>query len=64
MHGYFTYFFYLEKQRYGVDNILPFILGFCFSGIRKYTDKYIMKYDFSYFGKFPIFEITFPFIGI
>ena len=50
MHGYFTYFFYLEKQRYGVDNILPFILGFCYSGIRKYIDKYIMIYDFSYFG--------------
>ena len=50
LHGYFTYFFYLEKQRCGVDNILPFILGFCYSGIRKYIDKYIMIYDFSYFG--------------
>ena len=59
LHGYFTYFFYLKKQRVGVDNILPFILGFCYSGIRKYTDKYIMKYDFSYFGILTFFYLIY-----
>jgi peptidoglycan/LPS O-acetylase OafA/YrhL len=50
LHGNFTYFYYYKRKRYAVDNILPFILGFSYSEIRKFTDKYIMKCDFSYFG--------------
>jgi len=64
IHGYFTYFFYLKGKICGVDNTLSFILGFCYSGIRKYTDKYIMKYDFSYFGILTSFSLMFYYFFI
>jgi len=64
LHGNFTYFIYLKKLRFAVDNILPFILGFYYSWIRKYTDKYIMKYDFSYFTILSSFILIFCFFYI
>ena len=48
----------------GVGNTLSFILGFCYSGIRKYTDKYIMKYDFPYFGILTSFSLMFYYFFI
>ena len=64
LHGNFTYFLYLKKLRFGVDNILPFILGIYYSGIRKYTDTYIMKYDFSYFAILSSFSLIFCYFYI
>lgn len=64
LHGNFTYFYYLKRKRFGIDNILPFILGFCYSGIRKYTDKYIMKYDSSFFLILSSFSLIFCYFYI
>ena len=64
LHGYFTYFFYLKGKICGVDNTLSFILGFCYSGIRKFTDKYIMKYDSSYFLILSSFSLIFSYFYI
>ena len=54
----------MKKLRFGVDNILPFILGIYYSGIRKYTDTYIMKYDFSYFAILSSFSLIFCYFYI
>ena len=64
LHGYFTYFYFYKSKVCAVDNTLSFILGFCYSGIRKYTDKYIMKYDFSYFGILTFFSLIYCYFYI
>jgi hypothetical protein len=63
-HGYFSYYYYYYYKMYSVDNTLTFILGFLYSVIRKYTDKYIMKYDFAYFGIFGIFSFIYYYFYI
>ena len=63
-HAYFLYYYYYYQKMYSVDNTLTFILGFLYSLIRKYTDKYIMKYDFVYFGIFGIFSFIYYYFYI
>jgi hypothetical protein len=64
LHGYFSYYYYYYYKMYSADNTLSFILGFIYSVIRKYTDKYIMKYDFLYFGIFGIFSLIYCYFYI
>ena len=63
-HAYFLYYYYYYQKMYSADNTLTFILGFLYSLIRKYTDKYIMKYDFVYFGIFGIFSFIYYYFYI
>ena len=58
VHGYFTYFYYLQKK-ISIDNTLPFILGFIYSLVRNITDKYIMMYDFTYFGYYTLTSLIY-----
>ena len=62
-HGYFTYFYYLQKS-ISIDNTLPFILGFIYSLVRNFTDKYIMKYDFSYFATYILISLIYYYFYI
>ena len=63
LHGYFSFYYYYKKM-YSADNVLPFIIGFLYSVIRKHTDKCIMKYDFVYFGIFAVFSFIFYYFYI
>ena len=63
IHGYFTYFYYLKKK-ISIDNTLPFIFGFYYSLIRKHTDKFIMKYDFSYYGIYTLIILIYYYFCI
>ena len=58
-HGYFTYNYYFPKKYFCVDNTLSFIFGFCYSLMKKYIDKILMRNDSSYFGILFIFVITY-----
>ena len=61
-HGYFTYFYYLQKN-ISIDNILPFILKL-YSLVRNFTDKYIMKYGFSYFATYTLISLIYYYFYI
>ena len=63
-HAYFSYYYYYYQKMYSADNTLTFILGFLYSVIRIYTDKYIMKYDFIYFGIFGVFSFIYYYFYI
>ena len=50
LHTLFVYHFYYPKQKYAVDTVLCFVIGFYYSFTKLYLDKLIMKSDIFYFG--------------
>ena len=62
LHIYLMYNYYFAKRMGSVDNTLSYIFGFCYSAIRKFTDRFIMKYDFIYFGIFSVLSLTFYYL--
>ena len=49
-HVYLLYNYYYPKVMYAVDNTLSFLFGFCYSLLKKYFQKIVMKNDISLYG--------------
>lgn len=49
-HFLFVYKYYHIKQKFSVDTIICFVLGFYYSFFKSYLERIIMKNDITYFG--------------
>ena len=59
IHFYVVYNYFYPKEIYNVNNTFCFAFGFYYSLLRKFTDKFIMKNDYIYFGLLFILTILF-----